>query len=140
MLTLRHLLLALVATATMLSAAHAATPIAGRYLTQDGVGIVQVGPCGRVVCGKLVQILKSKPRAPTVDVNNRNPALRDRPIQEIVILSGFTDQGADWRGTIYDPRNGRSHRSIVSKSADGSLKVQGCITVFCQTQRWTSAR
>jgi uncharacterized protein (DUF2147 family) len=130
--------LLLAAGATALPAS-AATPIAGRYLTEDGAGIVQVGPCGAAVCGRLVRILKARPGAPTTDVNNRDPALRSRPIQGIAILSGFTDRGGDWRGTIYDPRNGKSYRSIVSRNPDGSLKVQGCIAVFCQTQRWSPA-
>ena len=56
------------------------------------------------------------------------------------ILSGFADAGGDWRGRIYDPRNGKSYKSIVSKNADGSLKVQGCIAIFCQTQLWKPAR
>ena len=136
----RLLPLALSITALWAPAAQAATPIAGRYLTEDGAGIVQIAPCGQSTCGRLVQILKAKPGAPLVDVNNRDAALRTRPIQGIAILSGFTDRGADWRGTIYDPRNGKSYKSIVSRNPDGSLKVQGCIAFICQTQRWTSAR
>lgn len=119
--------------------ASAASPIAGRYLTADASGIVQVGPCGSAVCGKLVKILKARPGAATTDVNNADPALRGRPILGMPILSGFADRGDDWRGTIYDPRNGKTYRSIVSRDPDGSLKVQGCIAVFCQTQRWPPA-
>lgn len=120
--------------------AHAATPIAGRWLTEDGSGVVTIAPCGATTCGRLTQILKSKPNAPKTDVANSDPALRNRPIQGIAILSGFSDKGKDWRGTIYDPRNGKSYKSIVARSADGSLAVKGCIAFFCQTQRWTPAR
>lgn len=120
--------------------AMAAPPIAGRYLTADGSGIVQIGPCGSTLCGRLVRIVKPQPGAPATDVNNSDRALRNRPILGLPILSGFVDKGADWRGTIYDPRNGKSYRSIVTRAADGSLRVQGCIAVFCQTQRWTPAR
>lgn len=119
---------------------RAAPSIAGRYLTEDGAGIVEVAPCGGAMCGRLVHILKAKPGAPKVDVNNRNPALRNRPIQGITILENLTDQGVDWRGTIYDPRNGKSYKSIISRNTDGSLKVRGCIAFFCQTQRWDAAR
>ena len=138
-MTFRRLPLALLVTATLAMPAWAATPIAGRYVTADGAGIVQVAPCGGATCGRLVQILKARAGAPALDVNNHDPALRGRPIQGIAILSGFTDRGADWRGTIYDPRNGKTYKSIVSKNPDGSLKVQGCISFFCQTQRWTAA-
>ncbi|KQT31769.1 hypothetical protein ASG29_07590 [Sphingomonas sp. Leaf412] len=122
------------------AAAQAATPISGRWLTEDGSGVVTIGPCGATTCGRLTQILKSQPNAPKTDVANSNPALRSRPIQGIAILSGFADKGKDWRGTIYDPRNGKSYKSIVARSPDGSLAVKGCIAFFCQTQRWTPAR
>ncbi len=119
--------------------ALAATPIAGRYVTEDGSGVIEIGRCGQTVCGKLVRILKSEPGAPKTDVNNSDAALRSRPILGIPILSGFTDAGSDWRGRIYDPRNGKSYKSIVSRQANGSLKVQGCIAIFCQTQVWKPA-
>lgn len=120
--------------------ALAATPITGRYVTEDGGGVIQVGPCGNSVCGRLVQILKARPGAAKTDVNNKDAALRSRPIMGLPILSGFADRGKDWRGTIYDPRNGKSYKSIVSRREDGALKVQGCIAFLCQTQVWQPAR
>jgi len=119
--------------------ALAATPIAGRYVTEDGSGVIEIGRCGATVCGKLVRILKSEPNAPKTDVNNSDAALRSRPILGIPILSGFTDAGKDWRGRIYDPRNGKTYKSIVSRNGDGTLKVQGCIAFLCQTQLWKPA-
>jgi len=119
--------------------ALAATPIAGRYVTEDRSGVIEIGRCGVTVCGKLVRILKSEPNAPKTDVNNSDAALRSRPILGIPILSGFTDAGKDWRGRIYDPRNGKTYKSIVSRNGDGTLKVQGCIAFLCQTQLWKPA-
>ncbi|MEH3046581.1 DUF2147 domain-containing protein [Sphingomonas adhaesiva] len=142
---MRHLLAPAAALATLVAAlpATAATPIAGRYVTADGSGVIQVGPCGGSggsVCGRLVTILKATPGAPRTDVNNGDPALRSRPILGMPILSGFADKGKDWRGQIYDPRNGKTYKSIVMREGDGSLTVKGCIAFFCQTQRWTPAR
>ena len=121
-------------------AAQAAEPIAGRYYTEDGSGIVAVGPCGAAMCGKLATIVKRAPDAPANDVRNDDPALRSRPLIGMPILSGLTDKGADWRGEIYDPRRGKTFRSIVSRNADGSLSVQGCMAMFCRTQLWKPAR
>ena len=60
---------------------------------------------------------------------------------EIAMLGGGgTRVLDDWRGTIYDPRNGKTYKSIVSKNTDGTLAVKGCIAFFCQTQKWTPAR
>lgn len=118
----------------------AAPAIAGRYLTEDGSGVVTVGPCGSTVCGRLTTILKARPGAAATDVNNSDPKLRTRPILGLPILSGFTDAGKDWRGRIYDPRNGKTYKSIVSRNADGTLAVKGCIAFLCQTQTWRPAR
>lgn len=130
----------LAATAVLLAMpALAATPVAGRYVTEDGSGVIEIGRCGATMCGKLVRILKAEPNAPKTDVNNSDPALRSRPILGMPILSGFTDAGKDWRGRIYDPRNGKMYKSIVSRNGDGTLKVQGCIAFLCQTQTWKPA-
>ena len=56
------------------------------------------------------------------------------------ILSGFTDAGDEWRGRIYDPRNGKSYKSIVTRGENGTLRVKGCISFLCQTQVWKAAR
>lgn len=122
------------------AAAHAAEPIAGRYLTEDGSGVIAVGPCGGETCGRLVTILKPRPGAARTDVNNTDPALRTRPILGLPILTGFADAGKDWRGRIYDPRNGKTYKSIVRRNADGSLAVKGCVSFFCQTQTWRPHR
>jgi uncharacterized protein (DUF2147 family) len=132
--------LALLAPVALAVPADAATPIAGRYLTEDGAGVVTVGPCEGSVCGRLTTILKKRPGAPDTDVNNSDAALRSRPILGLPILSGFTDEGKDWRGKIYDPRNGKTYKSIVARNADGTLNVKGCIAFFCQTQVWKPAK
>jgi uncharacterized protein (DUF2147 family) len=131
---------ALTAAITLPVAAHAATPISGRYLTEDGAAMVEVAPCGQQFCGRIARVLKARPGAATTDVNNKDAALRSRPIVGMAVLSGFVDKGDDWRGKIYDPRNGKSYKSIVTRNADGSLKVQGCIAFLCQTQTWKAAR
>lgn len=126
--------------ATVPATAFAATPIAGRFVTEDGAGIVTIGPCGGSVCGKLTTILRKRPGAADTDVNNSDAALRKRPVLGMPILSEFTDAGKDWRGKIYDPRNGKTYKSIVARNADGTLAVKGCIAFFCKTQTWRPAK
>lgn len=120
--------------------AVAATPIAGRWATEDGAAIVTVAPCGAAVCGRITRLVKGPPSGPPTDYNNPDPALRTRPLEGLTVLSGFTDQGDDWRGRIYDPKSGKTYKSIVKREANGTLKVQGCIAFFCRTQRWTAVR
>jgi len=133
---------ALAATLTALAAARprAAEPIAGRWLTVGGKAIVQIAPCSRSMCGKIERIVKATPGRPQTDVNNPDPAKRKNPLTGLSLLSGFSDAGDVWKGTIYDPESGKSYNSKVSRNGDGTLKVQGCIAFFCKTQTWTPAR
>lgn len=131
---------ALVLLAALPTLAHAATPITGQWLTKEGKGIVTIAPCGKGVCGTITKVLKPNPKGHGVDERNPNPALRDRPILGLPILSNFSDAGGDWRGRIYDPEAGKEYRSILKKLPDGRLEVQGCIAFLCQTQYWQPVR
>jgi uncharacterized protein (DUF2147 family) len=130
--------------AALLPVAAAAQPasIAGRWITSDKAAVVEVGPCsggdGAAVCGRIVRVLKVDPGKPTRDVNNPDPTLRGRPIVGLVFLTGFTASGDQWNGRIYDPRNGRSYRSVVTRDG-ATLRVKGCLGPFCRTQVWTRA-
>lgn len=134
-------LLAPVAVAAMPIAAHAAEPITGQWLTQSGNAIVTISPCGAGVCGRITRIIRPDPKGDGTDRLNPDPALRSRPVLGLQIIPGFTDAGKDWRGQIYSPEAGRAYKGYLSKQADGSLKVTGCIAAFlCQNQKWTPAR
>ena len=120
--------------------AQAAQSVTGNWLTIDGKAIVQIGFCGKALCGKVVKVLKPMPGRPTTDIANPDPKLRNRPIEGISILTGFSDAGSLWKGNIYDPESGKTYNSKLIRNPDGTLKVQGCIAFFCQTQIWTPAR
>lgn len=122
------------------STAFAAQPIAGRWLTENGKALVQIGPCGKAVCGQILKVVKHTPGAPRNDANNPDEKLRARPIEGLTILSDFTDAGSLWKGKIYDPESGKTYTSKLARNPNGSLKVQGCIAFFCKTQIWAAAR
>lgn len=118
--------------------AHAAEPIGGRWLTDDGKALVTIGRCGAVVCGHITRILAPTPNGPPIDSRNPDPTLRKRPVQGIEVLSDFTDHGKDWRGRIYDPEAGRWYKSIVAREP-GGLRADGCILFICRSQHWKPA-
>ena len=89
--------------------AQAAAPISGRWITQSK------------------------------DVNNPDKALRNRTILGMNVLTGFKSDGKEWKGQIYDPKSGKTYRSIVYKGKSGNLVVKGCVGPFCQAQTWTPA-
>lgn len=121
--------------------AQAASPITGRWVTQSKDGVVEVYSCGENICGKLSKFLVNPPAGPGAkDINNPDKALRSRTILGMNVLTGFKAAGDEWKGQIYDPKSGKTYRSIVYKGKSGNLVVKGCIGPFCQAQTWTPAR
>lgn len=131
----------LTATILLTTPAIAAAPqgITGRWLTPGNNAMVEIAPCGTSLCGRIAKILDPKAPKNAKDKNNPDPAKRTRPIEGMNILTGFTAAKADWRGQIYDPRSGKTYRSIVKRTNAG-LEVKGCWGPFCQSQIWSPAK
>lgn len=141
---MRQIMIRTVLTAAALVAATpilAADPIAGAWVTASHDGLVRIGDCGGSVCGRLERFLTPPPQgADQRDVNNPDARLRSRKLLGLPILTGFKQDGAVWRGTIYDPKAGKSYRSVVRRLDADRLEVKGCIGPFCQTQVWRRGR
>ncbi len=121
--------------------AQAAAPITGRWVTQSKDGLVEIYQCGPTICGKLAKFLVTPPNGVgQKDIHNPNKALRGRTLLGMNILTGFKEVGNEWKGQIYDPKSGKTYRSVVYKGKSGNLVVKGCIGPFCQAQTWTVAR
>jgi uncharacterized protein (DUF2147 family) len=138
---MRKYMLSALFLAAVSTSAQAGAPITGRWITQTKDGVVEVYACGETICGKLAKFLTPPPGGNAQkDVNNSNPALRSRPLLGINLLSGFKSDGKEWKGQIYDPRSGRTYRSVVYKGKSGNLVVKGCVGPICQAQTWTPER
>ncbi len=121
--------------------AHAAASVNGNWFSDNKDSVVTIGPCGPVVCGKISKILApTKDGKPARDENNPNPALRNRPVLGLELLSGFKDTGKEWTGTIYDPRAGKTYKSTLTRLVNGTLKVKGCVSIFCKSVIFTPVK
>lgn len=128
----------LAATAMTAAPALAAPDISGDWVTQDRSALITIAPCGAALCGTIARALIIKPGHPRTDVHNPDPHLRSRKLIGMTILSGFSPGRDRWeKGRIYDPESGKTYRSLLKLNPDHSLKVSGCIAIFCQSQRWT---
>lgn len=137
--TKRHLSLFAAMSAVLLGSvpALAANPIAGRWVTEERDAVVEIGDCGRSVCGRIVRFLETPPQGPGQrDINNPDPAKQKRQLMGLPVLSGFVEEPDLWRGEIYDPKTGKSYRSVLRRKNANTLEVKGCISIFCQTQLW----
>ena len=123
------------------SPALAADPITGRWVTPEKDSVIAISPCGSSMCGRIARYLKvPEGGADQRDVYNPDKSKRSRKVLGLNVLTGLTDDGDEWRGRIYDPRNGKSYRSVVTRLSANHLEVKGCLGPFCQTQVWTRAR
>ncbi len=128
------------ALAALPAAASAAQPINGRWVTEEGDAIVTIGKCGSATCGRISKFLVPPPDGPDQrDIYNPDPAKKERRLMGLPVLTGFTEDEELWRGRIYDPKSGKSYRSVVRRRSADRIEVKGCIAFFCQTQIWKKA-
>lgn len=143
---MRRLMLAAVALAFAAGPALAADPADGVWLVQAKDAKVRIGPCpGKPaqLCGDVIWLkTPNTPEGqPKHDEHNPDPKLRDRPIIGLMMIRDFHSVGSGrWEGgKIYDPHSGKTYNSKLRAAPDGTLKVDGCVMMFCQTQTWTRA-
>lgn len=127
--------------AALVPAAFAAEPITGRWVTAEKDAVIVIAPCGKALCGTIERFLVAPPQGNDQrDINNPDAAKRKRKLLAMTpILSAFTQESDLWRGQIYDPKSGKSYRSVVRRKGPNVLEVKGCIGPFCQTQLWRRA-
>ena len=114
--------------------------VEGVWATTDGGGHVKIEACGEdSICGTLVWFSAlDNGEGPYLDDNNKDEALRDRPILGLQMLEGFERRNKGWRrGTIYDPESGNTYASKLTLRDDGVLQVDGCVLFICRAEYWT---
>ncbi|MCU0948793.1 MAG: DUF2147 domain-containing protein [Porphyrobacter sp.] len=124
--------------------AAASDPIAGRWVTQEKDAVIAIKRCGNqsrgALCGTIERFLILPAGGKDQrDVNNADPAKRQRRLLGLPILTSLTADNGLWRGEIYDPKSGRTYTSEVRRKGTGALEVKGCFGPLCRTQEWKKA-
>jgi len=113
----------------------------GIWLTQAGDAKVRVSKCGGGICGVVVWLRDPVDPAtgkPQIDDKNSDPALARRPIIGLSLFIGMRPAGANkWSGQIYNADDGKTYASSISVAGPETLKVEGCMGVFCGGETWT---
>jgi uncharacterized protein (DUF2147 family) len=131
---------AVVAATVAIAPLAAVEPITGRWVTAEKDAVVNIGKCGKAMCGAIEKFLVlPKGGNDQRDVNNSDPAKRQRKLIGTPILFGLTPDSALWRGQVYDPKTGRTYTSEVRRKDARTLEVKGCFGPLCQTQVWKKA-
>lgn len=120
--------------------AQAADTPTGVWRMSNGKVTVRVARCGARLCGTVVALKKpvdDKGR-PRRDKENPNPALRQRPVIGLTILSNMRADGeGSWSGTIYNPDDGNTYSSYMQLLGPGTMKVDGCVAgVLCKSMKF----
>lgn len=135
-----RILVASLAALLLASPALAADPVQGRWITEEKDAVITIAPCGAKLYGRITKFLVAPPQGlDQRDVNNKDASKRSRKLLGMPVLTGFVEDGDEWRGTIYDPKSGKTYRSILQRKSANVLTVKGCLGPFCQTQTWRKA-
>ena len=120
-----------------------AETIGGVWLNEDADGWIEL----RVTDGELRGVIAGSPddpqrlRPPRLDVQNPDPALRDRELSGMQILYGFRLETSDrWGGgRVYDPNNGNTYRATITLVNVNTLRLRGFVglSLFGRTEVWT---
>ena len=124
-------------------AAPDADPAEGVWLTAEGDAQVRIAPCaGQVgqLCGTIVWLKDPSDERgqPVRDVHNPRPELRSREILGLELIRGLRPRGAGrWAGgEVYNSDNGKSYRARIQVTAQGALRIEGCLLLFCSGETW----
>lgn len=136
-------LIALSAAATLssgLSDRAATGAVMGHWYTPDRASIIEIYDCGDATpCGRVAWLDRETAKV-TRDEQNRDPALRGRPILGMKLLHSFEPAAQGWTdGQIYNPEDGNTYKAKLMRLEDGRLQVKGCVGPICQGQVWTEA-
>lgn len=140
---MRMITAAALAAVCLASPARADTPALGTWAMDNGKVTVNVSACGGNLCGKVVAL--KKPRddkgRPRLDKENPEPALRGRPVIGLIILSNMKPSGSNkWQGTIYNPDDGYTYRAKMKLQSASTMKVEGCVAVFCRSMKFVKIK
>lgn len=116
--------------------------IQGRWLSGDGEGWIRIEVDDNRLTGAIAGSPATNPAAPPrLDDLNPDPELRTRPLDGLVIMSGFRyDGNGKWSGgTIYDPNSGKTYKCTLRLLDRNTLKVRGYVGVslFGRNDTWT---
>src|SRR5215475_6017113 len=116
----------------------------GVWLTQQGDARVRVSRCGNAMCGAIVGLrdpIDDETGQPATDKHNPNPSRRNRPLIGTQLILGMQQVSDDkWKGRIYNADDGKVYAGSIEVTGPSSLKIEGCVAIFCGSETWTRAR
>lgn len=108
----------------------------GTWRLDSGKITVKVRQCGGELCANIVGLKEPtyKDGKPKIDRHNQNPALRNRRLMGLAVLSGMKPNGENsWKGSIYNADDGKTYSATMSLNGN-VMRLKGCVAgIFCKT-------
>ena len=121
-----------------------ADALLGIWLTGSGNGKVEIYKSDKTYRGKIIWLkepIDPKTGKSKTDVNHPDEQKRSRPLMGLINLWGFSyEEEGNWEGGyIYDPKNGKQYKCIISMDGNNKLNVRGYIgiSLIGRTDVWT---
>ena len=118
--------------------------IIGTWLNEDKDAHIEIYKENNKYFGKIAWLKEPNETdtgLPKVDDENPDPALQTRLVMGLVILKDFIFNGEDeWnKGTIYDPKSGKTYSCYMTFVEGQVLKIRGYIgfSWIGRTNLWT---
>ncbi len=74
---------------------------------------------------------------PKVDKENEDEAKRKRPILGLQLINMTADDEI-WKGTVYNPTNGKTYDATLKTLSKTQVELKGCVAyILCGGQKWT---
>lgn len=155
MSTLRYIAGVIAALTLVFSATapvQAASVIVGKWRTptqaEMSISSCVEGHCGYISRVVITEELRAKYGDDVKDVTvvtdakNKDPKLRNRPIQGLQILTlRESADGRNFEGEVYNPEDGNTYNGYLEVVDANTLRLKGCALMFlCQEQMWTRIR
>ena len=117
----------------MSGAAVSAADPSGLWMVADQTARIRIEPCANGYWGSIDWEQK-----PGIDSHNPDPAKRGQPLLGTPILIGMKQgQPNEWEGQVYNPKDGGFYKASISLTRPDTLKLEGCMWVFCSGESWT---
>ncbi len=121
--------------------------ILGVWMPSEGNAHVEIYKNSGKYQGKIVWLKvpnDEKTGKPRTDINHPNEANHQRPLLGLVNLWGFEqkDKNVYENGRIYDPKNGKEYKCVMTLKDADHLDVRGYIgiSMIGRTDKWTRVK
>jgi uncharacterized protein (DUF2147 family) len=133
------LLLTVLIGATICSFAQNGDAVKGIWINDNKDAKMEIYRSGDKYYGKVIwtdNMYESDGRTLRKDEKNSDDVLKNRTIQNMIILSGFTYNDGEWTGgEIYNPKTGKTYKSTM-KLSGRNLEIRGYVGIFSKTTTW----